>query len=144
WFDVSWRAETARLRNKILLPVLGDTLENVLDRGEITVKGDRIWYFDHSFPLAPGTSTSGDVKSILAKQHYVLAFWRTAHRDLNWRRFFDVNELISLRVEREDVFAATHAKVLDLVERGVIDGLRVDHIDGLLEPRRYLERLRSG
>jgi (1->4)-alpha-D-glucan 1-alpha-D-glucosylmutase len=92
--------------------------------------------------------TSGDegrarLRELLAHQHYELAFWRSAERDLNYRRFFDVNELISLRVERRDVFEATHRAVLQFVADGVVDGLRVDHIDGLLEPRRYLERLRA-
>jgi (1->4)-alpha-D-glucan 1-alpha-D-glucosylmutase len=80
---------------------------------------------------------------LLAQQHYELAFWRSAQRDLNYRRFFDVNELICLRVEQRDIFEATHRAVLQFVAEGVVDGLRVDHIDGLLEPRRYLERLRA-
>jgi len=74
---------------------------------------------------------------LLDRQHYELAFWRAAHRDINYRRFFDVNELICLRVEEPAVFDATHRTVLRFVAEGLVDGLRIDHIDGLLEPGRY-------
>jgi (1->4)-alpha-D-glucan 1-alpha-D-glucosylmutase len=69
--------------------------------------------------------------------------WRSGPREINYRRFFDVNDLVSVRVEDLTVFAQTHAFTLALVRDGVIDGLRVDHIDGLLDPARYLDRLRS-
>jgi len=75
-------------------------------------------------------------------QPYRLAFWRTAEH-LNYRRFFDVNELIAVRVEDPEVFGATHAKLLSWVERGWVGGLRIDHVDGLLDPERYLRRLRD-
>jgi (1->4)-alpha-D-glucan 1-alpha-D-glucosylmutase len=83
------------------------------------------------------------MRALLERQHYVLDFWRTASRDINYRRFFDVNELIALKVEDAEVFDATHKTVLQFVADGLVDGLRIDHIDGLLEPRRYLERLRA-
>jgi (1->4)-alpha-D-glucan 1-alpha-D-glucosylmutase len=172
WFDVEWRAPTRRLAGKVLLPVLGDTPENVLARDELTLdvsdQGVRVRYFDHHFPIDPSTLpeelelamrdpwardvvtewTKGEagrarLHDLLARQHYELAFWRSAQRDLNYRRFFDVNELICLRVEQQEVFEATHRAVLQFVADGVVDALRVDHIDGLLEPRRYLERLRA-
>jgi (1->4)-alpha-D-glucan 1-alpha-D-glucosylmutase len=167
WFDVAWRAPTKRLSGKVLVPVLGDTLEKVLARGEISLETNddaiRARYFTHSFPIAADTIppelrsaspetladwSAGDsgrrrIRELLGRQHYELAFWRTAQRDVNYRRFFDVNELICLRVERQEVFEATHRTVLRFVADGVVDGLRVDHIDGLLEPRRYLERLRA-
>ncbi|NER62880.1 malto-oligosyltrehalose synthase [Pseudomonas sp. MAFF212427] len=79
---------------------------------------------------------------LLEQQHYRLASWRTAGDDINWRRFFDVNELGGLRVERPAVFEATHAKVFELIERGLVDGLRIDHIDGLADPRGYCRKLR--
>ncbi len=172
WFDVDWRAQTHRLAGKVLLPVLGDPIEQVLTRAELTLEateqGVRVRYFDHSFPIDPSTLppelelavrdpwardvvaewASGEagrarLRELLGAQHYVLAFWRSARRDINYRRFFDVNELICLRVEREEVFEATHRAVLGFVADGLVDGLRIDHIDGLLEPRRYLERLRA-
>ncbi|GAB3486147.1 malto-oligosyltrehalose synthase [Azotobacter salinestris] len=79
---------------------------------------------------------------LLEHQFYRLASWRTAADDINWRRFFDINELGGLRVERPRVFEATHAKIFELLEEGLIDGLRIDHIDGLADPRGYCRRLR--
>jgi (1->4)-alpha-D-glucan 1-alpha-D-glucosylmutase len=79
---------------------------------------------------------------LLELQHYRLASWRTAADDINWRRFFDVNELAALRVERADVFEASHRKIFELIEQGLIDGLRIDHIDGLANPRAYCRKLR--
>ena len=80
--------------------------------------------------------------TLLERQHYRVASWRTAADDINWRRFFDINELGALRVEHRQVFEQTHAKVFELIERGLIDGLRIDHIDGLANPRAYCSRLR--
>ncbi len=79
---------------------------------------------------------------ILELQHYRLASWRTAADDINWRRFFDVNELAGLRAERAEVFEASHQKIFELVQQGFIDGLRIDHIDGLANPRAYCRKLR--
>jgi (1->4)-alpha-D-glucan 1-alpha-D-glucosylmutase len=79
---------------------------------------------------------------LLELQYYRLASWRTAADDINWRRFFDVNELGGLRVERQDVFEAIHAKIFELIARGIIDGLRIDHVDGLANPRSYCRKLR--
>ncbi|MCW8279066.1 malto-oligosyltrehalose synthase [Pseudomonas sp. PCH199] len=80
--------------------------------------------------------------NLLERQSYRLASWRTAADDINWRRFFDVNELGGLRVERPAVFEETHAKIFQLVADGLIDGLRIDHIDGLADPRSYCRKLR--
>jgi (1->4)-alpha-D-glucan 1-alpha-D-glucosylmutase len=172
WFDVEWRAPSRRLANKVLLPVLGDSLEAVLERGELTLEvtgmGARVRYFEHHFPIDPttlppelelaqrdpsalpaarewsaGPAGRARLGALLERQHYALDFWRNASRDVNYRRFFDVNELIALKVEDADVFAATHKTGLQFVADGLIDGLRIDHVDGLLEPRRYLERLRA-
>ncbi|HSC68269.1 MAG TPA: malto-oligosyltrehalose synthase [Cellvibrio sp.] len=79
---------------------------------------------------------------LLECQHYRLASWRTAVDDINWRRFFDINELGALSMERAEVFAAVHSKLLELVGEGLIDGLRIDHIDGLVNPRGYCRKLR--
>jgi (1->4)-alpha-D-glucan 1-alpha-D-glucosylmutase len=80
--------------------------------------------------------------SLLERQNYRLASWRTAGDDINWRRFFDINELGGLRVERPVVFEETHAKIFELIGDGLVDGLRIDHIDGLADPRGYCRRLR--
>ncbi|MGZ0715217.1 malto-oligosyltrehalose synthase [Pseudomonas palleroniana] len=79
---------------------------------------------------------------LLEQQTYRLASWRTAADDINWRRFFDVNELGGLRVERSAVFEATHAKIFELISQGLVDGLRIDHVDGLADPRGYCRKLR--
>ncbi|WP_439865224.1 malto-oligosyltrehalose synthase [Pseudomonas antarctica] len=79
---------------------------------------------------------------LLEQQTYHLASWRTAADDINWRRFFDVNELGGLRVERTAVFEATHGKIFQLISEGLVDGLRIDHIDGLADPRGYCRKLR--
>ncbi len=80
---------------------------------------------------------------LLEQQAYRLAFWREAARHLNYRRFFNISDLIGMRVEDPDVFEATHALTLRLMGEGRVAGLRVDHIDGLLDPEEYLTRLQS-
>ena len=79
---------------------------------------------------------------LLEEQVYRLASWRTAADDINWRRFFDVNELAGLRVERAAVFEATHGKLFELIAEGLVDGVRIDHIDGLADPGGYCRKLR--
>jgi (1->4)-alpha-D-glucan 1-alpha-D-glucosylmutase len=221
YFDVEWDPPEARLRNTILLPVLGDRYGRVLEAGDLRLQrtGARfeICYFDDVFPVRPRSlvglleraaercgsaelgfiadalealprTTAADRPSItrrhrdkevllghlerltldnslvartidsvvaelnrdhdaldalLLDQNYRLAFWRTAQRDLGYRRFFDVNSLVGLRAELEEVFEGTHHLVLDWIRRGVIDGLRIDHPDGLRDPEQYLERLRQ-
>lgn len=80
--------------------------------------------------------------ALVEAQAYRLAFWRRAARLINYRRFFDINELVALRMERDEVFGGVHDRVLEWVKLGEVHGLRVDHIDGLLDPLGYLERLR--
>ena len=92
------------------------------------------------FPVRPG-SAGRPLPGLLDAQHYRLTSWRAAATELNWRRFFDVTSLIAVRVEDPRVFEATHEVLLRLVADGVLDGLRVDHPDGLADPRGYLDRL---
>ena len=80
---------------------------------------------------------------ILSRQNYRLAHWRTAGRNLSYRRFFDVNSLAGLRMEDRRVFSATHELILRWLREGVIDGVRVDHPDGLRDPETYFNRLRN-
>ncbi len=80
---------------------------------------------------------------LLAAQHYRLAFWRLANREINYRRFFGVSDLVSIRIEDERVFNATHRLVLRLAREGQVTGLRIDHIDGLHDPEGYLKRLQK-
>jgi (1->4)-alpha-D-glucan 1-alpha-D-glucosylmutase len=127
-FDIDWEAGGGRVR----LPVLAAPLDRVA--GQVRVDGDWVVYHQHRFPLAPGSSR-------LEEQHYELVDWRRAAVDGNYRRFFDINELVGVRQEDPEVFELTHAAVLGLVAEGLVDGLRVDHVDGLADPAGYLERL---
>ena len=215
FFDIRWDHPDPSLRDKVLLPVLGDEIECCLGSRQIQVRhcGTEIYlaYFEHEFPVSSrslldllqaaiaigngrspaqfvemlaagnfqddGASVCGQppagrtpvhlndlddsaaaaldttiatvnadplrLKCFLDLQHYRLAFWRRANRDLNYRRFFDIHQLAGVSVEKEEVFAATHERVLRWVNEGRIDGLRVDHPDGLRDPTSYLERLRA-
>jgi (1->4)-alpha-D-glucan 1-alpha-D-glucosylmutase len=221
YFDVDWQAPEERLRNMVLIPVLGDQYGRVLDAREIELVrsggGFEIHYYDHSYPVAPRSlapllaaaaercgsddlafiadsldwmplptatdRTSVDrrhrdkavlgrqitrligenpeiaaaidaevselnsnpdaLHALLERQNYRLAFWRTAQRELGYRRFFDINSLAGLRMEDELVFRDTHELVVRWLRDGTLDGVRVDHIDGLREPDQYLSRLRA-
>ncbi|GLY30341.1 malto-oligosyltrehalose synthase [Kineosporia sp. NBRC 101731] len=134
WFDVNWAP------GRIIVPVLGDRLPKVLAAGEIAVDGSVVRYFDHEFPIRPGTENL-PLEELLEAQWYRLAFWRTADEELNYRRFFDVTTLIAVRVEDRSVFDATHELIASLIKDGSLAGLRIDHPDGLADPRGYLRDL---
>ncbi|MFD5557248.1 malto-oligosyltrehalose synthase [Streptomyces sp. NPDC127068] len=134
WFDIDWEAQDGR----VLLPVLGRRIGDELD--SLHVDGGVLRYHEHAFPLRPGTEGL-PLERLLDAQWYRLGWWRLARTELNYRRFFTVADLIAVRVEDPEVFRATHAKVLDLVREGVLEGLRVDHPDGLADPGTYLGRL---
>ncbi len=130
WFDIDWE------RPRLLLPVLGDDAVLSVEDGELR-------YYDHRFPLAPGSFADGeDAETVHARQHYELVHWSRGNTDLGYRRFFAVTTLAGVRQEDEAVFDATHVKVREWVERGVT-GLRIDHPDGLVDPGEYLRRLRA-
>ena len=94
--------------------------------------------------FAPGDPVTRDrLHRLMERQHFRLAWWRTASDEVNWRRFFDISTLAGMRVERPEVFDAVHALIFRLYREGVLDGLRIDHIDGLAEPREYCQRLRQ-
>ena len=221
YFDVEWAPPEARLRNTVLIPVLGDHYGRVLLAGEIRVQRRDVdfvvRYAEHEYPLDPRSlgplvaaaakrcesvalafiadslaalprATATDRTSVtrrhrdkavlrglleralaedaavapsldgvvdelnrhpdglhhlLEQQSYRLAWWRSAGRDLGYRRFFDINTLIGLRVEEPRVFDDTHRLVLEWLEAGKLDGVRVDHPDGLRDPEQYCERLHA-
>lgn len=221
YFDIDWLPIQEKLRNKVLVPILGDHYGRVLARHEIVVKRYEgeflIEYFDHRLPAAPRSlpyilsnaanrissdylsflsdalanlpsATETDRASVLARhrdkevvrallarfcgespsaaaavdaeleelnhdidsldlflerQNFRLSFWKTAVEELMYRRFFDVNTLVGLRMENESVFADTHSLIFDWIRRGVLDGVRIDHPDGLRNPEQYLQRLRA-
>ena len=172
WFDVDWESPDPSFRGRVMLPVLGDHLPAVLERGELRVADEggafRLAYFEHTFPLSPeserlvlhsappganradaargfaeGTGGRARMQALLRLQHYRPTYWRRAAREVNYRRFFDVNELVALRAEDAHVFDETHRLPLAWVADGTVQGLRVDHVDGVLDPLGYLRRLRA-
>lgn len=163
YFDIDWNSPNPRLKGKVLVPVLGAPYEQVLKAGELKLAWEegspRLRYYEQTFPLAPASHPAGGewseaavaeinaspetLDAVLQQQHYRLAWWREGDTDLNYRRFFSITSLAGVRVEDPQVFHETHQKILDWRERGWIDGLRIDHPDGLRDPLQYLERLRA-
>ncbi|MCU1511539.1 MAG: treY [Arthrobacter sp.] len=139
-FDVDWDFGGGRLR----IPVLGE--DSDLDALEI--RDGELRYYDHRFPLAEGSYTAGDStaedpRQVHDRQHYELIGWRRADNELNYRRFFAVNSLAGIRVEIPAVFDEAHEEIVRWFREGLVDGLRIDHPDGLADPEGYLRRLRE-
>ncbi|MDZ7280059.1 malto-oligosyltrehalose synthase [Pantoea eucrina] len=145
---------------RLTLPFLGDDFAHVLANGEISIKPHpdtghpALAYFDSVYPLNPQSwqgreaevlamTSPADIAALHDRQSWELTSWRDARRTLSYRRFFEITGLVGVRVEDEDVFQATHALILELVKSGQVDGLRLDHIDGLADPQAYVQRLRS-
>lgn len=118
WFDIDWDAQDGR----VLLAILGEPAADA----PLRVDGGQVRYHEHRVPDSP---------------YHRLAFWRVAADELNYRRFFDVTSLVAIRVEDPEVFAASHELLVRLVREGLVDGLRIDHPDGLADPGGYLDRL---
>ncbi|MEA5453384.1 malto-oligosyltrehalose synthase [Sinomonas sp. JGH33] len=134
-FDVDWDAGAGR----VLLPLLG--VADDLDR--LRVDGDRLLLGDLALPIAAGSAEPWDApREVAARQHYELIPWREGDERLNYRRFFTITSLAGLRVEEPHVFDAAHAEIERWFEEGLVDGLRIDHPDGLADPIGYLKRLR--
>ncbi len=206
YFDVFWDAPKCKVRDRILLPVLGDHYARALESGQLQVvrRGSRlnVAYFEQEFPLDPQTyalvlpepltglgaelaalpevnpgdregarrhhrlafallgqleqpdlallvdhrlaQVNADAEAVdvlLCRQHYRLARWQAAAQELTYRRFLDVSELAAIRAEDPEVFERTHRLVIDWVNAGVLDGLRIDHPDGLRDPKGYFQKL---
>jgi (1->4)-alpha-D-glucan 1-alpha-D-glucosylmutase len=171
-FDIAWRGSPrAELRDKVLLPVLGGAYGDVLEKGELKLTFENgkplVAYYDRRFPVSAESfekiagkppsaqnvealnGTLGDPRSfdaldrLLSAQHYRLAYWRVASDEINYRRFFDINDLAALSMERQTVFDDAHRLVFRLIREGKIAGLRIDHPDGLYDPKQYLDRLQA-
>ncbi|MGD9986095.1 malto-oligosyltrehalose synthase [Pseudonocardia sp.] len=135
-FDIDWAA------GPILLPVLGEDEAAALDALTLSADRTELRYYEHTFPVAAGTG-EGSAREVHERQHYRLVSWKRGAAELTYRRFFDVSTLAAVRVEDPAVFDAAHAEVLRWVEAGEVDGIRVDHPDGLSDPGAYLRRLRA-
>ncbi len=138
-FDVDWAA------GPILLPILADDGTAAPEEkalGELSVQGDELRYYEHAFPIAPGTG-DGTPAEVHERQHYRLVSWKRGAAELTYRRFFDVSTLAAVRVEIPEIFDKTHRLVLDMIAAGEVDGIRVDHPDGLSDPGAYVRRLRG-
>lgn len=163
-FDVDFQAPAPGSTGKVVLPVLGQQYGKALHAGELSLveeEGEiRLAYFDHRFPVSAAAAelvrengfdrfagtlgrpdTWSELDQLLDAQAYRLIHWRAGQGLVNYRRFFSIDDLAAVRVEDEQVFDLTHTTVLRLIAEGVIDGLRIDHPDGLRDPARYLERL---
>ncbi len=152
-FDVDWDAGDGRLR----VPVVGDddqpfdpdhpTAAPAAPVGHLQLVEDDLGaltlrYHDHVLPVAPGTASAGDdPDEVHARQHYRLVNWRTADAGLNYRRFFAVNTLAGIRVEEPTYLEQSHVEIRRWFDEDLVDGLRVDHPDGLRDPRGYLDDL---
>ena len=143
YFDIDWS-------RPLTLPFLGDTFEAELEKGAIRLHRDSVTnkaalvYYDTAYPLNPGTwDENKSIAELHEAQSWRLMSWREAPKQLSWRRFFEITGLVGVRVEDEQVFHDTHRLVLELVHDGTVDGLRIDHIDGLADPLGYLQRLRQ-
>ncbi|MDD7466000.1 MAG: malto-oligosyltrehalose synthase [Actinomycetaceae bacterium] len=150
WFDLDLTAAG----DGVLMPVLADRIGTVIARAELTLDsmvvpgfeadGEKpvLHYFDHVFPVREGTENL-PLAELVDQQFYRLAYWRVANEELNYRRFFDVDTLVAIRVEDDTVFARSHSLLLELYQAGLIDGFRIDHPDGLADPREYLRKLHA-
>ncbi|SDH43084.1 maltooligosyl trehalose synthase [Arthrobacter subterraneus] len=136
-FDVDWDAGGGRIR----IPVLGD---GDGEEEQLKVVDGELHYYENRFPIAEDTAKPGDTGAqVHARQHYELVNWRRADSELNYRRFFGVNTLAGVRVEVPWVFDEAHSEVRRWFAESLVDGVRIDHPDGLADPAGYLERLRE-
>lgn len=161
WFDVDFDSKDPLLTGKVHAPFLGDPYREVLSAGKIELVEDAarggfaLRAGEHLFPVRPeddeevrrrGIAAYGDLAlldGLARRQNYRLDWWRNASDRLNWRRFFEVTELAGIRMENPAAFDAAHRIAFELYGDGLIDGLRVDHVDGLSDPAAYCRQLRD-
>jgi (1->4)-alpha-D-glucan 1-alpha-D-glucosylmutase len=147
FFDIDWDAPATD--GRVLLPILLAPRDVVVAAGELVVVDVdgtlELHYQASTFPLAPGSATTAGPVTIevLAAQHYLLEYGAVAAAHLNYRRFADVSSLAGVRVDDEAVFVTVLERALQLVYDGTVDGLRIDHIDGLRDPAAFAHRLRA-
>jgi malto-oligosyltrehalose synthase/4-alpha-glucanotransferase len=158
YFDIGWDSNI--YGGRIMVPFLGVSFDEAVDQKQIQLirKDGKLWfdYFDQQYPVKvsdPETFTSSYLKKVNAdpkllkqisdQQAYQLCHWQETDRQINYRRFFTVNGLICLNIQHGEVFSHYHQLIKQLLDEGIFQGLRVDHIDGLYDPEAYLDRLRE-
>lgn len=152
FFDIDWSAGGG----KLALPFLGAPLDELLDKRELHVDLDSekeapfLRYYDHRWPIAAGTLADDlatinqdrkKLRALIDRQAYRLLHWQDGPSQLNYRRFFEVDDLAALRMDRDEVFDVTHRLLLRLIAERKVQGVRLDHIDGLLDPLAYCRKL---
>jgi (1->4)-alpha-D-glucan 1-alpha-D-glucosylmutase len=163
FFDIDWDPPQKKLHGKVLLPILGNHYKDELETGHIKIERVKrdffVSYYEFKFPInSPGlkklkTGTSRELEKInkdpkaldeiLSKQFYFLSHWESADKEINYRRFFSINHLAGLCIEENDVFQYVHKNIFLMLRNGIINGLRIDHIDGLRDPQEYLIKLKK-
>src|SRR5579862_1827051 len=170
FFDIDWNSSHPELRNKVLLPVLEDDYQKVLESGKLRLAYQEgkysVAYYDRNFPVNTRTLAVGATEEpsailrefngangnaggfhkldqLIQRQSYRLAYWKSAAKDINYRRFFDVTEMAAVKMEFPEVFRETHELIFNWLNSGRVTGLRIDHPDGLWDPKEYLERIRQ-
>ncbi len=133
YFDIEWHPPEEDLSGKVLLPFLGERIEEAKKSFTVVEEGGEkmLAYGQMRFPYH------------LKSAPYLLDYWKRGNYDINYRRFFNISDLASIRIEDDEVFASAHEKIFEWIKEGVVDGLRLDHIDGLYDPKQYLSRLRE-
>jgi len=163
WFDIDWHPPTVGLDGKLLVPFLGKPFAKALAAGDIALRREEttgeiaVWaYGHHKLPLSPETEArlgaddiatlNGDkvaLARLIEAQHWRLAKASAGDDEINYRRFFIVSDLAAIRIELPEVFDHVHRIAFELIGEGLVDGLRVDHVDGLLDPGAYCRKLRA-
>jgi (1->4)-alpha-D-glucan 1-alpha-D-glucosylmutase len=164
WFDIDWDPPDPGLRDKVLLPVLEDEVEAVVKAGKLQLLFECgeffIGYYNNRFPVAleslattradlvlqeynAGTERIGKMNALLSEQHYRLTYWKNGLEQINYRRFFDVSSLVCLNAQIPEVFEACHRFLGCLLRERKVTGIRVDHPDGLWDPKEYFDRLQG-
>ena len=143
-------------KGPIMVPFLGSSLEKVIENNELTIEkiDDKLWfkYADQLWPIKPESYPNithpdkinkDQLRQIANEQHYRLCSYQETDTRINFRRFFTVNSLLCLNIQNDEVFNKFHQLIIQLVKEGIFQGLRIDHIDGLYDPSKYLDQLRK-
>lgn len=155
YFDIEWDPPREDLRGKIVLPILAESYGKMLQEGKIGLLFEEgrfvVRYEEYLLPVAQETAphprelplSMEALHGLLEKQVYRLCHWHVAGQEVNYRRFFNINELVAIHIEKEQVFKDHHSWIFHLAKTGRVQGLRIDHPDGLYDPTQYFTRLKA-